>query len=131
MNAKTAARLARLKSSRTVRNWVDQDQGLGCRVGGRIVVDDDRFFEKITGGTGLLDWSQAKTYAASIVGEHRLCADLDFYIALEALIPDTVTWTQGWFKDNFGYWSSACIPWRDVARLAYAHAEASRGGEAP
>jgi len=117
MKVTIATKIAKLSSRRTIDRWCDNHPELARRIGKHLHIDETKFFELITNGTNLLDWEQAKIYAASLVGEHYLGTNLGFTIELENLIPGDAEWIRA----GGGYWSSPCVDWRKVAQLCRRH----------
>jgi hypothetical protein len=122
MNTDTASNLANLRSRRTIGYWREADPELSTRIGGRILINEERFFDKITNGSGLLTWEQAKTYAASLVGHRYLCGNLDSLSELERLVPEGTTW----LREGGGFQTKACVSWKAVARLCHEHGPAAK-----
>lgn len=104
MSVEIAAKIAGV-TPQAIRYRVDRDIRLGSILFGRVQVDCEHFFSRETGGTGLLNLTQATLYLNYAIGANA-ALELGLPMDLAALVP------EGANPDE------PCIHWHRVEELA-------------
>ena len=103
MSVDIAAKLAGV-TPQAILNRIERGMLVGKKLLGRFQIDCEDFFNRLTGGTGLITYTQANSYINYILGPNA-AEELGLPADLAALLPEGA--------DPY----RPCIQWHDVENL--------------